>query len=189
MDAPPRNPHSQHGRSGSQGQAPPRPGNFYTRYAEPSPPDTIGSGNYTYTADQFDEPPAKRPRLSGPDVVGAGRRALPRGALTHQFDRHAQAGNSGTAPAGPSPPAPSAKSKRVRTGCLTCRDRHLKCDEGLPVCENCLKSKRDCERGIRLNFIDVTVKAPPYLPRPPAEWSGTSSVPFMTPSFLRAYLW
>lgn len=33
------------------------------------------------------------------------------------------------------------KPKRVRTGCLTCRERHLKCDEGLPdwyvVCDIC----------------------------------------------------
>ena len=28
--------------------------------------------------------------------------------------------------------AAANKPKRVRTGCLTCRERHLKCDEGLP---------------------------------------------------------
>lgn len=53
------------------------------------------------------------------------------------------------------------KSKRVRTGCLTCRERHLKCDEALGKCQNCRKSNRVCRRGIRLNFIDTQTVAPP----------------------------
>lgn len=58
----------------------------------------------------------------------------------------------------PPPEAPAAaKPKRVRTGCLTCRERHLKCDEGLPVCQNCKRSSRTCKRGVRLNFIDTKV--------------------------------
>jgi hypothetical protein len=63
------------------------------------------------------------------------------------------------------------KPKRVRTGCLTCRERHLKCDEGLPNCQNCRKSSRVCKRGVRLNFIDTTVKSPPMIP-PTADWKG-----------------
>ncbi|KAF2217816.1 hypothetical protein CERZMDRAFT_63943 [Cercospora zeae-maydis SCOH1-5] len=35
--------------------------------------------------------------------------------------------------------------KRTKTGCLTCRKRRIKCDEGRPVCKNCVKSKRHCE--------------------------------------------
>ncbi|ORY59527.1 uncharacterized protein BCR38DRAFT_58865 [Pseudomassariella vexata] len=68
-----------------------------------------------------------------------------------------------------SDPVP-AKSRRVRTGCLTCRERHLKCDEAMPDCVNCRKSNRECKRGVRLNFIDLTCKEPPYIP-PPVEWS------------------
>lgn len=64
-----------------------------------------------------------------------------------------------------------AKSRRVRTGCLTCRQRHLKCDEGVPDCANCRKSGRRCKRGIRLNFIDTQVRRPPRVPAP-IEWSG-----------------
>ncbi|KAI1134807.1 hypothetical protein F5Y05DRAFT_200827 [Hypoxylon sp. FL0543] len=56
------------------------------------------------------------------------------------------------------------KSRRVRTGCLTCRERHLKCDEATPDCLNCRKSNRECKRGVRLNFIDMTCKEPPYIP-------------------------
>ena len=55
-----------------------------------------------------------------------------------------------------------SKSRRVRTGCLTCRERHLKCDEALGRCQNCRKSDRVCRRGIRLNFIDTQTVAPPY---------------------------
>ncbi|PKS05909.1 hypothetical protein jhhlp_007740 [Lomentospora prolificans] len=66
--------------------------------------------------------------------------------------------------------APATKSRRVRTGCLTCRERHLKCDEATPDCVNCRKSNRECKRGVRLNFIDIQVKNPPLLP-PTPEWS------------------
>jgi hypothetical protein len=63
------------------------------------------------------------------------------------------------------------KPKRVRTGCLTCRERHLKCDEGLPNCQNCRKSSRECKRGVRLNFIDTTVKSRHIIP-PTEDWKG-----------------
>ena len=36
------------------------------------------------------------------------------------------------------------KSTRVRTGCLTCRERHLKCDGGTPACLLCLSWNRIC---------------------------------------------
>jgi hypothetical protein len=67
-----------------------------------------------------------------------------------------------------------AKPKRVRTGCLTCRSRHLKCDEGTPICQNCRKSNRECERGIRLNFIDTaTPKHPIQFIPPTHDWQVT----------------
>lgn len=62
------------------------------------------------------------------------------------------------------------RSRRVRTGCLTCRERHLKCDETVPRCLNCQKSDRLCKRGVRLNFIDTQVQAPPYIMVNVAEW-------------------
>ncbi|KAF2672275.1 hypothetical protein BT63DRAFT_192805 [Microthyrium microscopicum] len=34
--------------------------------------------------------------------------------------------------------------KRTRTGCQTCRIRHLKCDEARPECSQCVKGKRHC---------------------------------------------
>ncbi len=35
-------------------------------------------------------------------------------------------------------------SRRSKTGCLTCRSRRIKCDEGHPTCKQCLKSQRIC---------------------------------------------
>ncbi|KHO00691.1 uncharacterized protein MAM_01469 [Metarhizium album ARSEF 1941] len=34
---------------------------------------------------------------------------------------------------------------KVRTGCLTCRARHVKCDEGKPECYRCVSSRRPCK--------------------------------------------
>ncbi|KAG8623788.1 hypothetical protein KVT40_008764 [Elsinoe batatas] len=34
---------------------------------------------------------------------------------------------------------------RSRTGCLTCRNRKLKCDEQKPVCGQCQKARRECK--------------------------------------------
>ncbi|PYH96016.1 C6 finger domain protein [Aspergillus ellipticus CBS 707.79] len=45
--------------------------------------------------------------------------------------------------------------KRTKTGCLTCRQRRIKCGEEKPICNNCIKSKRDCKGyGPRLVFKD-----------------------------------
>ncbi|GMM31328.1 hypothetical protein DAMA08_040730 [Martiniozyma asiatica (nom. inval.)] len=38
-----------------------------------------------------------------------------------------------------------AFSNRSRSGCFTCRKRRIKCDERHPFCQNCEKSKRDCQ--------------------------------------------
>jgi hypothetical protein len=70
----------------------------------------------------------------------------------------------------PAAESQAAKPKRVRTGCLTCRERHLKCDEGLPVCQNCKRSNRTCKRGVRLNFIDTKVEDTQLVPQG-ADWN------------------
>lgn len=66
------------------------------------------------------------------------------------------------------------KRKRVRTGCFTCRDRHLKCDAAQGQCQNCRKSGRQCRRGVRLNFFDTQVVAPPTYIKP----TGGSDIKF-----------
>lgn len=69
---------------------------------------------------------------------------------------------------------PSVKRSRTRSGCLTCRDRHVKCDEQQPVCKNCIKSKRKCYRGIRLNFTQYTIYNPDQ-----ATTSTSTSTPLL----------
>ena len=81
--------------------------------------------------------------------------------------------NGADNPAPTTQEATAPKPKRVRTGCLTCRERHLKCDEGLPNCQNCKKSNRKCKRGVRLNFIDTQCERPPYLLPPTHDWRVT----------------
>ncbi|KAI0172631.1 hypothetical protein GGR52DRAFT_416029 [Hypoxylon sp. FL1284] len=34
---------------------------------------------------------------------------------------------------------------KVRSGCITCKKRHVKCDETRPSCNNCLRSRGTCE--------------------------------------------
>jgi hypothetical protein len=65
---------------------------------------------------------------------------------------------------------PEGKPKRTRTGCLTCRERHLKCDENKPCCNNCAKSQRDCNWGKKLNFLDTTCEKNAYLIPKGAEY-------------------
>ncbi|KAL4960734.1 Zn(II)2Cys6 transcription factor [Aspergillus stella-maris] len=36
---------------------------------------------------------------------------------------------------------------KVRTGCIICKSRHIKCDETRPNCNNCLRSRRHCGYG------------------------------------------
>lgn len=165
----------------------------------PAYPSSSGSaeGDYTTSSamqDQFEIPPAKRQRLSS-DAKVTSRLGQSNPVVTQDLDEDERAIESSPSPLKgntacrkqkavesrqeseslePGPPLASAtmsKPRRVRTGCLTCRNRHLKCDEALPICLNCQKSNRKCERGVRLNFIDLKVEQPPYL-LPPVDWKG-----------------
>lgn len=39
------------------------------------------------------------------------------------------------------------KRMRTRTGCEACKNRHLKCDEGKPICNNCRRLELRCTWG------------------------------------------
>ncbi|KAJ5088440.1 hypothetical protein N7456_012056 [Penicillium angulare] len=86
--------------------------------------------------------------------------------------------------------------RRTKTGCLTCRKRRIKCDEGHPVCRNCVKSKREC-----LGYDPVfrpTASAPSAIqpaPNPPPSLvvnpqgppaSSTPSYPSAPPGYMPA---
>jgi len=51
------------------------------------------------------------------------------------------------------PQGVSATHHRPRThdftGCVTCRERHVKCDLGQPLCNNCLRLNIPCEGYVR----------------------------------------
>ncbi|KAF7196490.1 putative transcriptional regulatory protein C15D4.02 [Pseudocercospora fuligena] len=68
-------------------------------------------------------------------VAGNGQNGLMRIPLPHaQLDsRHMSGGRH-----------KKEIKRRTKTGCLTCRKRRIKCDEGQPTCRNCFKSKREC---------------------------------------------
>ncbi|KAK2016141.1 hypothetical protein LZ32DRAFT_645302 [Colletotrichum eremochloae] len=43
------------------------------------------------------------------------------------------------------PKAKRRQAPKTRAGCITCKKRHVRCDEGKPTCQNCAKSKKKCE--------------------------------------------
>ncbi|KAK7883429.1 hypothetical protein LTR67_011251 [Exophiala xenobiotica] len=49
----------------------------------------------------------------------------------------------------------SSLRKRRKTGCLTCRQRRVKCDERKPTCERCEASNIHCAGYERMRYIDV----------------------------------
>lgn len=57
--------------------------------------------------------------------------------------------------------------KRTKTGCLTCRKRRIKCGEQRPVCQNCIKSKRQCE-----GYNQRVIFKPPTFEYRPAPHGG-----------------
>lgn len=48
-------------------------------------------------------------------------------------------------------PAPR-KRTRTRTGCLNCRRKKRKCDEGRPACGTCYRRNEHCEWGLKITF-------------------------------------
>lgn len=166
----------------------------------PTSGSSSGGANYTSghpaMNDHFEIPVAKRQKVSGVEDARRRLNASPSALATKSPEtaggtdepspasfpalqtrdgtdsrRESESAEPGGAAASTTAAPAVAKPKRVRTGCLTCRNRHLKCDEAMPVCMNCQKSNRKCERGVRLNFIDLKVEQPPYL-LPRVDWKG-----------------
>ncbi|EWG48411.1 hypothetical protein FVEG_16266 [Fusarium verticillioides 7600] len=51
-----------------------------------------------------------------------------------------------------------ARLKRTRTGCLKCRVRRRKCDEGKPSCQRCVDGGFECQYGTKLSFLQKNAK-------------------------------
>ncbi|KAL4797029.1 hypothetical protein BDV19DRAFT_63049 [Aspergillus venezuelensis] len=70
--------------------------------------------------------------------------------------------------------------KRTKTGCLTCRQRRIKCGEEKPICKNCTKSKRECKGYAQrlifknpLGLPGVPNSIPPQpVPPTPSQYEG-----------------
>ncbi|KAK4141687.1 uncharacterized protein C8A04DRAFT_30673 [Dichotomopilus funicola] len=80
--------------------------------------------------------------------------------------------------------------QRSRDGCLTCRSRHVKCDETRPICGNCRKSNRDCrlvERRAEIRFHNAPSTRASRSKTPGSNralsTSSTSSPPFTNPPY------
>ncbi|KAI1362310.1 hypothetical protein F5Y08DRAFT_312401 [Xylaria arbuscula] len=81
---------------------------------------------------------------------------------------------AGDALAGPLPRGKTAQKKRSRksrsrglrtkTGCLTCRSRHKKCDEKMPICGPCSISNRDCVYADSSNPAAIPIAKPSTSP-------------------------
>ncbi|CAJ2499921.1 Uu.00g027740.m01.CDS01 [Anthostomella pinea] len=54
-----------------------------------------------------------------------------------------------------------SRGLRTKTGCLTCRKRHKKCDERLPVCGPCSISSRDCVYAEGSQSVTIPHGKPP----------------------------
>ncbi|KAK3370015.1 hypothetical protein B0H63DRAFT_305584 [Podospora didyma] len=48
----------------------------------------------------------------------------------------------------------SPRKKRTNTGCLTCRERRVKCNEATPVCFHCVRLSLKCEWGVHIPLKD-----------------------------------
>jgi hypothetical protein len=73
--------------------------------------------------------------------------------------------------------------------CLLYLDRKIRCDRGLPICSNCVRSKRDCRGyGIRLSWPAESdekrfVVVKPVSERRRSQIPRSSNVSFINASF------
>ncbi|KAF2455024.1 hypothetical protein BDY21DRAFT_290284, partial [Lineolata rhizophorae] len=67
-----------------------------------------------------------------PDFDDAGKHVVPPPGSSAKARRRPVAGSD------------PVKHRRTRSGCYTCRQRRVKCDETHPVCERCRKGNREC---------------------------------------------
>ncbi|KAI9040021.1 Zn(II)2Cys6 transcription factor [Aspergillus affinis] len=68
-----------------------------------------------------------------------------------------------------------ARGLRTRTGCLTCRERRVKCDDGKPTCLRCSKSHRIC---LYASVGHATDPEPPGAQPSPQEQQPSLDAPY-----------
>ena len=72
------------------------------------------------------------------------------------------------------------EKKRRKTGCLTCRTRRVKCDEGKPSCERCQTANIECAGYAKKRNLHVrnAQQSPPEA----SQSLGVSPLPITSPS-------
>ncbi|KAH9990467.1 hypothetical protein F4779DRAFT_610062 [Xylariaceae sp. FL0662B] len=86
-------------------------------------------------------PVVRRPRKASP-----GDRDVQSSNQSEQSPNSSDKGGTGSQHSGDSRPARKRASKpKVRTGCISCKKRHVKCDEGKPSCAECERLGLMCE--------------------------------------------
>jgi hypothetical protein len=73
------------------------------------------------------------------------------------------------------------KKRRVKTGCLTCRRRRVKCDEKKPTCERCQVANVYCEGYDSQRRLEPTTRSatPDLAEAEPPSSSSNSRLPFV----------
>ncbi|KAG7145442.1 Arginine metabolism regulation protein II like [Verticillium longisporum] len=62
------------------------------------------------------------------------------------------------------------RRRKTFTGCWTCRDRHVKCDEQRPHCRRCTVGGFTCHGyGVRLAWVTQPGKLPSSTPSAPPQ--------------------
>ena len=89
--------------------------------------------------------------------------------------------SSNTVPSGQSEDtrATRRKHKKSRKGCLTCKRRHVRCDENVPRCFNCSRGNRPCsyeaqEHDDGSRVIPLDDEDPEIIPATITEQSGNT---------------
>ncbi|KAH0497022.1 hypothetical protein TgHK011_004358 [Trichoderma gracile] len=72
--------------------------------------------------------------------------------------------------------ADQVKHRRTRSGCFTCRNRRIKCDETHPICHRCKKGHRDC------TWPDPSGSKGPSGPSTATKAKGGSSAQHVSPT-------
>lgn len=109
---------------------------------------------------------------------------------------HPSAAAAATTSAAEAPKLRRISRPKVKSGCVTCKKRHVKCDEAKPTCSRCIKASVEClgyhegtgtpedgrvGRRKRQRRLDVPIRT--LLPRPPPPpQSSTSPSPSPSPS-------
>ncbi|KAK4041357.1 sterol uptake control protein 2 [Parachaetomium inaequale] len=90
---------------------------------------------------------------------------------------------------GPNPKVKEYKRRRHhsknRLGCLSCRQKRVKCDQGKPICARCGRSGAPCRYETACSVLVPSSSSSALLSKPLPEWSTTLAESILQPRLLR----